>query len=302
MIKVQKSNRDRPKDMLSRANKERLANTRLIKAGKKDKVSFSVYSETVVKDALIKVFHNKCAYCEYDISGGAPWEIEHFRPKSRRMLKKDKTPKYIGYYWLAADWNNLLLACLDCNRPRKHNIPGRTTKITIGKSDQFPLNDEAKRCTSPNGTRLTNEDRVRLLINPCKEDGEIYFEFDTNPNGAAPGNIMAKTSLKGLALQRALRSIEVYALHRIGIVDKRREHMGELRKKMNVIIVGMRDYDNLPKKFKSDKKDQVIEYMKELLSYRNKERQFAAVSRQMVKDFLKQTSKDLKRITGKRFV
>ncbi len=77
-------------------------------------------------EELKKLYHNKCAYCETDSSAGAPFEIEHFRPKKKVTGKQE----HRGYYWLGYEWSNLLLSCRACN-----------TK----KSNKFPIHDEKNR-------------------------------------------------------------------------------------------------------------------------------------------------------------
>lgn len=81
-------------------------------------------------EELKELYHFKCAYCETDSSAGAPFDIEHFRPKK----KVTGIPNHIGYYWLGYEWSNLLLSCRECN-----------TK----KGGKFPIEDESKRIYHP---------------------------------------------------------------------------------------------------------------------------------------------------------
>ncbi|MBI4909033.1 MAG: hypothetical protein HY820_35760 [Acidobacteria bacterium] len=87
-----------------------------------------------LKDWLLeKIFHNKCAYCEREISGYYG-DAEHYRPKGAvKFLAADGTfgePQFQlfgkdgpsqtlqphpGYFWLAYDWRNLIPACVYCN-------------------------------------------------------------------------------------------------------------------------------------------------------------------------------------------
>src|SRR5208283_227039 len=60
------------------------------------------YHHSEIKDALIALFHGKCAYCESFIRNVDYGHIEHFRPKSI-------------YPKLTFEWTNLLLACGICN-------------------------------------------------------------------------------------------------------------------------------------------------------------------------------------------
>lgn len=69
----------------------------------------SRYKYRDIKTELSSIYYGKCAYCE---SSAEQLVVEHYRPKRG------------GYYWLAFSWDNLLLACPQCNN---------------FKSDQFPV-------------------------------------------------------------------------------------------------------------------------------------------------------------------
>jgi len=76
-----------------------------VAAGKKPRTKFKgfkVYSNTEVKEALLKLFFEKCAYCEIDY-GGAALDVEHFRPKNAIVVEvtgaggKTQRIKKLGY-------------------------------------------------------------------------------------------------------------------------------------------------------------------------------------------------------------
>jgi uncharacterized protein (TIGR02646 family) len=60
------------------------------------------YRHAKVKEALVRMLHGKCAYCESKITHVVYGHIEHYRPKSR-------------FPDLTFEWMNLLLACGICN-------------------------------------------------------------------------------------------------------------------------------------------------------------------------------------------
>lgn len=62
------------------------------------------YRHRDIKDALVSMFHGKCAYCESKISHIDYGHIEHFRPKSKPQFRA-----------LTFEWTNLLLSCAVCN-------------------------------------------------------------------------------------------------------------------------------------------------------------------------------------------
>lgn len=112
-------------------------------------INFTGYGDDGVKDQIFKAQHGKCAYCEKREEQPKWRDAEHYRPKSL-------------YWWLAWTWENLLFACIECNREYK--------------KDQFPLVDET--------TRLTPEaappgDESPLLIDPYapEDDPRVDIVF-----------------------------------------------------------------------------------------------------------------------------
>jgi uncharacterized protein (TIGR02646 family) len=111
--------------------------------GKKMVLREAIYQS--VAPELYDCHHGKCCYCEAPLD--ANYEVEHWRPKS-------------GYYWLAYDWDNLLLVCGFCNKT---------------KSNQFPIEDEAKRASNH---RMSLDAEKPAILKP---DGDIdpssHIEF-----------------------------------------------------------------------------------------------------------------------------
>jgi uncharacterized protein (TIGR02646 family) len=177
------------------------------------KVDFSAYRDPKVKEALLELFNHKCAYCESNFDHVGPGAVEHFRPKGIDR-RKNKAPikEFQGYYWLAANWNNLLLSCTDCNSERGHATDDEDKKISMGKQDKFPLSDETKRCYHYNDD-IKKEAPYVLLINPCEEkQPDFFFEFTIE------GEIKVNPGLKDdFDKTRSQTSIDVYALYENGI-------------------------------------------------------------------------------------
>ncbi|AUG02456.1 hypothetical protein CXQ81_18200 [Pseudomonas sp. 09C 129] len=165
-------------------------------------VRYKAYKRVDVVIALRSLFNKKCAYCEVDYAASSPTDIEHFRPKSGYITKNNKLSKK-GYYWLAADWYNLLPSCIDCNRRRKQPI-GKQKQAVTGKGNLFPVRDERLRWTD----HQVPSQEEPLLLNPCVDDPALHLEF------FGEGLVRAMSD-KGEA------SIEVYGLLRGDLVDKR---------------------------------------------------------------------------------
>lgn len=186
--------------------------------------SFKIYNHEEVKKKLNEQFRMKCAYCEWKYEAGISGEVEHWRPKGSVKLEtgKEKRP---GYYWLAANWENLLAACNDCNRPRKYLLdPEGKRKVTLGKSNRFPI---------VNGTTYADwpeeeQKEKPLLLNPCVDDPADHLEFlDT---GDKAGLVQAKVDRNGVRSERGEWSIQVYGLIRPGLVNTRKEHLLRIQK------------------------------------------------------------------------
>jgi len=174
--------------------------------------SFRVYKDGELATALEEIFGNKCAYCESDFGHVTPKDVEHFRPKSE-IATAGKTLRP-GYYWLAGDWDNLLVSCPDCNRGRKFDLPGQPKKVKLGKTTQFPLAKESRRIRAPRRT-MAREEAARLLINPCTEDPSEHLTFTDE------GWIVPRTDATGSPSKKGEASIFVYALQRKALVEKR---------------------------------------------------------------------------------
>jgi len=152
------------------------------------------------KDKGLAPFFSKCAYCETqkDIL-----HVEHFRPKKAvddeedrniERIRPDGTSKrHPGYYWLAYDWQNLLLACDDCNGGYKRN--------------RFPLEDESTRAWS--STDDLSAERP-LLVNPLVEDPAEHLSLDVET-----GILVGHTD-------RGRKTIEVLGLNREPLPENRR--------------------------------------------------------------------------------
>jgi uncharacterized protein (TIGR02646 family) len=176
-------------------------------ANKKKKFKFAAYKQPDIVAALEAMFGQKCCYCESDYGAVAPTDIEHYRPKGA-VLDPDGTIRKPGYYWLAAEWTNLLPSCIDCNRERGHEYDeGR--EVT-GKANKFPLVDESKRATDP-------EDKLEedpLLLDPALDDPDEHLEFF--------GEGLVRAALRGGAeSERGEQTIKIVGLRRPKLVSTR---------------------------------------------------------------------------------
>lgn len=169
--------------------------------------NFEAYSKGNVKEKLKEMCNGKCAYCESKIAPVTYGDIEHFRPKKAYNSNKTDPLEYPGYYWLAMDWNNLLLACDRCNRTYKKNL--------------FPLKSGSDR-------QLRHDSNIQedvLLIDPTVIDPRDYIKFMPD------GTIQYKGEKDGIGDV----SIKTYGLVNPDLTEARQEKAIELVYKITQI-------------------------------------------------------------------
>lgn len=242
--------------------------------------SFGAYKGDDVRHGLEALFHGKCAYCEsrYDVSG--PVDIEHYRPKGGI----DGVPGHPGYWWLAAEWTNLLPSCLDCNRRRYQQTPEEfaslsgaldakrkagLTLLKTGKETCFPLAGMGVRmATRPDplvaDAALAAEQA--LLLDPCRDDPSRHLRFHIDReaplgivypagNGSvmlpvlpAPTNDVQRIENDARQAQVSVRgavSIQVYGLNRLALVQERTRLLRKLEFLGSVVLEMSAVADNL---------------------------------------------------------
>lgn len=206
---------------------------------------FKRYKEKAVKDALETLFHGKCAYCETFYQQNQPVDVEHYRPKGNIQGQS-----HGGYWWLAADWENLLPSCIDCNRRRKQSLPEGEDGIdnwrqdwsdspveNMGKKDVFQLYDDSPHVAydeslSPEQMRQALRKEKRLLIDPTRDDPADYIDFNVG-SGDKYSLVFAKTGtgddLAGIPhYNKGVASIQTYGLNRLGLVQARTRVLRDL--------------------------------------------------------------------------
>lgn len=90
------------------------------------------------KPAFSEAQGGKCGYCEIAVTGAQDGDVEHYAPKSEVAVleaegqelsnssrvkgRKMKELSPAGYWWLAYEWSNYLLACAVCNQKWKGTV------------------------------------------------------------------------------------------------------------------------------------------------------------------------------------
>lgn len=185
----------------------------------KKNMKFGVYKNDILRKHLKAIFSNKCAYCESNFTHVTPPDIEHFRPKAAInpfTNQIDEGLIYPGYYWLGADWDNLLWSCPLCNRKTKQIIPDFVDPMPVGKKNRFPVKSNRIR---HHHEIVSDEEPHRLLIDPCKENPAEHLEFQLD------GLVKAKQDNQGNVSAMGEASIPAYGLNRADLKRWRKEEI-----------------------------------------------------------------------------
>lgn len=202
------------------------------RANREKAYDFKAYKLDEVKAALHAMFHGKCAYCESQYIATAPVDVEHFRPKGAVIV--DGKLHKPAYYWLAAEWENLLPSCIDCNRKREQDLQDGATG-SVGKANFFPLADEKTRAKKPGDEAM---EKV-LLLDPCKDEPSAHLEFRID------GWVVPRVK-RGKASPRGDTSIQVFGLARAGLVLTRAERAKVIEKDLETLRRQIRLLDRYP--------------------------------------------------------
>ncbi|MGA6117049.1 hypothetical protein [Sphingobacterium anhuiense] len=189
----------------------------------------NIYAHNDVKDVLIRTQNHKCCFCESRVTHISDGDVEHFRPKAAwSEVAVDGTLSLIkpGYYFLAYDWDNLMLSCLMCNQRIKKN--------------NFPLLNEGFRRVVNHNYEVTRE--LPVFINPTLEDPEIHITF-------------YEDSPRGISL-RGQRTIEYLNLDRYSLNEARKEKLKDLFTYKDILNV----IENV------DERDKIIEIIKKRIN------------------------------------
>lgn len=247
----------------------------------KKSFNFQIYRDKSVKDKLNDLFHKKCAYCEAQIRG-YPFPVEHFRPKGAVVHETELRKP--GYYWLAAEWDNLLPSCVDCNSERYQEFAD-IEPILSGKANKFPIANLQKRAKKPG----EEKHEIRLLFHPCRDYPERALEFDEI------GTVLPAKHIRGITKQKAKTSIKVYGLNREELVKSREGLIIRLKVQIKRVFDASDDIDNNP----NDKNKRIFAFeLRELFRFREKTEPFQALVRNYSDKFVSA----VETFIGERFV
>lgn len=171
---------------------------------------------------LIKVFRSKCAFCEARLSpANFPPDVEHYRPK-KGVTAGRTAIEHTGYFWLACEWYNLLLACRNCNSAHTDGVshPGKATEFPVeGERIGRPSDDPAKWESELKAERP-------LLLHPYYDRPQKHIAFSDL------GVPYPKDSSK-----HGRATIEACHLDRESLCSERIEHANELVQKRLYAVI-----------------------------------------------------------------
>lgn len=190
---------------------------------------FEAYRDEDVRQRLTALFHGKCAYCESTYRSTAPMDVEHYRPKGR----PEGDLAHPGYWWLAADWDNLLPSCIHCNRRSFQQVVAIASSLAAlsqgqdvgvhvmlcGKQNAFPVKNAR---AAVDVVDLAGEEA--LLLDPCRDDPDSHLVFTTGQAGPISlviPRLVEEGEGAPAPCPRGAMSIQVYGLNRLGLVQER---------------------------------------------------------------------------------
>lgn len=138
---------------------------------------------------LLAAQRGKCVFCESALTFSKLYAVAHFRPHSNAIIQEETTPRH--YYWLAFEWSNLLVLCVECHRLRGNRWPINGDLAAVGMS----------------GAELDREQP--LVIDPYRDDPSKHFVADDS------GRLIGMTGA-------GQTTIEVFSLNRVSLVTERR--------------------------------------------------------------------------------
>ena len=222
-----------------------------------------------MKNVIFPRFHDKCAYCETDITDTQRGDVEHFRPKNRVTDANDAVimvefpgrkdqVAHPGYYWLAYNWKNLLLACQLCNQPSKR---GGVLRV---KWNRFPV--KGFRASVPGQEKKEKP----LLIHPFLDSPEPHLTID-------------HTGVIGYKTDVGRACVEIFDLNRGRLPVRRRKVYTSVVAILTAAVL-LRSQIADTKRPREEDKRQLVEYLSDIKAHMVGEAEFSMAGRRAIQD------------------
>lgn len=240
------------------------------------------YKDDPVVLTLNKMFSYKCAYCETSVAG---IDVEHWRPKNA-IIRSDGTRLEHGYWWLSADWNNLLLSCTSCNQRRKREVFGEEGLVTAGKGALFPIINNIT-VKNPGDEKKEKP----LLLDPTKNDPEKYLTCVTDPGLKNTGVFRPIGKKSWSNRKKAKTTIKLLGLNSVVYVNRRLDKMLKICSCIHRVARITKEFNDLePGEERDLVKDEMIRENKELKSYLAPGAEDLLLARQLILPFIERIS------------
>lgn len=245
-----------------------------------EEFDFKAYKSSDVAHALNELFHGKCAYCESSIRAVQPTDIEHFRPKGRVA----DCPGHPGYWWLAANWANLLASCIDCNRQRYHDAEQLDQDrfsadpdwlFKLGKGDLFPILGAAYAHCGTDDHDAENA----ALIDPTSRDPADHLVWLEE----RALSLIGPRPVAGGHDPHGYYTYRVFGLNRQGLVEERTSLMRKVYAQIAFIEQMLDSAIQMPEPFSSKQRDQAFEQFLSLDSYAQASEPYSAMVANLLK-------------------
>ncbi|EUJ36760.1 hypothetical protein PWEIH_11375 [Listeria weihenstephanensis FSL R9-0317] len=157
---------------------------------------------------------NKCCYCGTKVPLHVSHaHIEHFRPKTAVTTLTGKVKP--GYYWLVAEWSNLLYACPLCNE---------------NKDTHFPVSDERQRKIEIEDILEEKELLVNISSRNYRFDDNYSYDFGCKESWISEAVVLEGKSEKGW------KTISICKLSRPELNAKRMEIKQSVLKECSMFL------------------------------------------------------------------
>lgn len=165
---------------------------------RRPRVDSDVFNSGEVFETILGAQRRRCAYCEQHVDAFNA-SVTHYRPTSNAILSERELPDIQYYAWFAYEWDNLLIACHECDQAKAQNFPLIGSAVRPGASWAEAVARERP-----------------LLIDPYRANVSLHLMFDHS--GEAVGR-----SDEGVV------TIDVMDLNRSTLVRARAEELHALR-------------------------------------------------------------------------
>ncbi|WP_213712406.1 AAA family ATPase [Cedecea lapagei] len=125
--------------------------------------------------ALSSLFHGRCAFCESRVSRP---QVHYFRPVDGVESDDKLVDSHIYYVWLKNAWQNIYLACAECNVHGRNYFPVQGARAPIPSHEMYLQYLKS-------GTGLWPSwppEEKTLLLDPCKRQN-FYTHFSVETGG-----------------------------------------------------------------------------------------------------------------------